>query len=114
MKKLFAVILVIGIFILASTSWMTAQAEAHVTTAKWDNDTYCKTDDNGVDHYYVFVTRDSCDYTVTREVSRTLYFELLAEEQASQEYHDNLWYVKAWNWTTNAANDVADFVVFWN
>lgn len=49
MKKLFAVILVMGIIILASTSWMAAQAEAHVTTAKWDNDTYCKTDDNGVE-----------------------------------------------------------------
>lgn len=85
----------------------------HIETLRSIQNTDYEIDENGVKHYYVSMTADSRGYSMKREVSRSVYYELLAEEKADKEYHDNLWYVKAWNWTTTAAHNVVDFVVFW-
>lgn len=109
MKKTIAIMMVV----ILAMGLVMAHGEMRFRTARWSDESDCKIDENGVAHYYVFTTRDGCSYSSVREVSRTIYYELLAEEQADQERHDNLWYVKACRWTSNAANDIADFVVFW-
>ena len=104
------------VLVILTLSLGMAQAEIgamHVRTLRNIENADYEIDENGVKHCYVSMTADSRGYSVKREVSRTVYYELLAEEKADQEYHDNLWYVKAWNWTTTAAHKVGDIVVFW-
>lgn len=113
MKKMFAAMMLLVILTL---SLGMAQAEIgamHVKTLRSIENADYEIDESGNKHYYVSMVADSRGYSVKREVSRTVYYELLAEEQADQEYYDNLWYVKPWNWTTTAAHNVVDFVVFW-
>ena len=114
MKK-FTMIMVLVMVILATGMIAHGEVigEMHFNTAPYSEKCDYEVDKNGVEHYYVSMTADGHDYSVKREVSRTIYYELLAEEKADQERHDNLWYVRAWSWTTNAAKNVADFVVFW-
>ena len=112
MKKFVAFVMVV----ILTLSLGMAQAEIgemHFSTAPYSEKCDYEVDKDGTKHYYVTMTADNREYSVKREVSRTIYYELLAEEKADQEYHDNLWYVKAWNWTTGAARKVGDFVVFW-
>lgn len=109
MKKFVAVI----VMVILAMSMTIAHGEMHFRTAKWSEESHCKIDENGNEHYYVFTTADGRGYSSVREVSRTIYYELLDEETREREYHDNLWYVKMWGWTTTAASNVADFVVFW-
>ncbi len=113
MKK-FTAMMVMVILALSLGMAQAEIGEMHFRTLKSVENANYEIDENGVEHYYVSMTADSRGYSVKREVSRTVYYELLAEEKADQEYHDNLWYVKALNWTTAAARNVADFVVFWD
>ena len=113
MKKFTATMMVL---VSLTLSLGMAQAEfgaMHVEALRYSEKCDYMVDENGMEHYYVTMTADNRGYSVKREVSRTIYYELLAEEKADQEYHDNLWYVKAWKWTTTAAHNVVDFVVFW-
>ena len=61
------------------------------------------------------------DFTNTRtgvqtrvSIDKETYEKFLAEKEAEEEHHNNLWYVKAGKWTSQAAKDVADWVTFWN
>ena len=114
MKKFTAMIMLVMVILATGViAHGEVIGEMHFSTAPYSETVDYETDKDGTRHYYVTMTADGRDYSVKREVSRTIYYELLAEEKADQERHDNLWYVKAWSWTTEAARKVGDFVVFW-
>ena len=117
MKKMFAAILMIGIIILASTSWMAAQAEMRVTGFSYmgpvDEEGNCRPE-----KWFVYYKLDHGDEEVAVEVTQQDYNRIVAayenEKKLDKADRDNLWYVKATNWVCNAGKDVADFVVFWD
>lgn len=110
MKKIVAIVLIILVMSLTGM----AQAEARIKTIKWTDWTDYEVDDNGVEHYYVEITPDMSETSYIQEVSREVYYELMLGQIEAQEEYESRWYVKAWKWTSTAACDVADFVVFWD
>lgn len=71
-----------------------------------------------VDHCYVIMFTDYGEESIKVEVSEEEYKKLYTawhnEFEAEKEEHENRWYVKTLKWCGDAAENVKDFVVFWD
>lgn len=66
------------------------------------------------EHYYVDLDLDFTGETVRVEVDRETYEKILNDHDSEVQYHNNLWYVKAWNAVESAAISAADWLSFWD
>lgn len=110
MKKFVTMVIAFALIM----SLIVAQAEVRYSGSAHDE---MKNAINGVvedEHYYVNFDLDYTGEYVRIEVDRDTYEKITNDHDLEVEHHNSLWYVKAWNWTANAACDVVDFVTFWN
>lgn len=66
------------------------------------------------EHYYVDLDLDFMGETVRVEVDRETYEKILNDHDSEVQYHNNLWYVKAWAWVSDTAISAADWLSFWD
>lgn len=72
--------------------------------------------DGAVDEttYHVEMIVDGSEWATTLTVDKTVFEAVLEEQEREQKAYDDLWYVQTCRWVDTAANDVVDWITFWN
>lgn len=103
-------------FVLVLSLTGLAQAETRLVTMPELKSEYDYDGDGVVDEttYHVEMIVDGSEWATVLTVDKNVFEAVLEEQEREQEAYDGLWYVQTCRWVDTAANDVVDWIVFWD